>query len=99
MCLEYEEMNIKEKLPDKKPPRSEFEVLESGSKLEIIKFLPFLLHDIGITHEVIPRLENRRLKTNENEDDKKHRDNEEVRLETEGEQFIDIEQIKKFDEE
>jgi len=34
-------------------------------------FMGCFLHNIGITHEVIPRLENKNLKTNEEEQEDK----------------------------
>ena len=71
-------------MPDKKLPGLEIEHIESGNELKYEDFIPFYLHDLGITHEVIPRVENRRLKTNADEGDSKkpegddHDDNQET---------------------
>lgn len=51
--------------------------------------MAFFVHDFGVTHEMIPRLENRRLKTRDDEEGQENRkdkgDEGEENMETENE--------------
>jgi hypothetical protein len=89
--------DVKDRLPDGKVPGKELANIEGGASLDFDAYFKFFLHDIGVKYEVIPRVDNRRLRTTGSEDEAEAKE-ENAEVQDGENEYIDLEQIKKLDE-